>query len=148
MKLLYNEQEVGMTHRIRNREGFTLIELLIVLVIIGLLAGLVAPRMFQQEEKAKRRTAKAQIELLGGALDQYRLDTGSYPNTSEGLNALQNNPGADNWDGPYLKKKNIPDDPWGNPYLYRSPGSQGDYDLYSYGKDGQEGGGDDITSWD
>lgn len=136
-----------MFERIKNGKGFTLIELLIVLVIIGLLAGLVAPRMFRQEEKAKLRTTKTQIELLGGALDQYRLDVGNYPASSEGLAALQTNPGSEGWDGPYLKKKNIPEDAWGNPYVYRSPGDQGDYDLLSYGPDGVEG-GDDITSWE
>ncbi|GBD98839.1 type II secretion system protein G precursor [bacterium BMS3Abin07] len=136
-----------MMGRIKNGKGFTLIELLIVLAIIGLLAGLVMPKMFKQEKKAKVRTAMAQIELFGGALDQFRLDTGSYPTTSEGLAALQTNPGIDGWDGPYLKKA-IPADPWGQPYVYRNPGTHGDYDLLSYGPDKSEGGGDDIKSWE
>jgi general secretion pathway protein G len=140
-----------MSQRIKNRKGFTLIELLIVLVIIGLLAGLVAPRVFKGEKKGRVTAAKAQIQLLEQALDQFRLDAGRYPSTSEGLTALQNNPGSvEGWDGPYLKKA-IPSDPWGHAYVYTSPGTHGDYDLYSYGADGAEGGeGDskDITSWE
>ena len=106
----------GADHR-----GFTLIELLVVMVIIGLLAALVAPRLFPKLGKGKQAAAKAQIELLGQALDQYRLDIGSYPSTQEGLNALMTNPGQEKWDGPYLKK-NVPIDPWGNPYNYQFPG--------------------------
>jgi general secretion pathway protein G len=136
-----------MFGKIKNSEGFSLIELLIVLAIISLLIGLVGPRVFKGEKKGKLTTAKAQIELFGGALDQFRLDTGEYPSSSSGLNALQTNPGIDGWDGPYLKKA-IPMDPWGQPYIYRSPGTNGDYDLFSYGPDHQEGGGDDIKSWE
>ncbi|NIO07191.1 MAG: type II secretion system major pseudopilin GspG [Deltaproteobacteria bacterium] len=131
--------------------GFTLIELLVVMVIIGLLAALVAPRFVRQEEKAKIKAAKAQIELLGTALDTLRLDAGRYPTTQEGLDALRRKPGGlAGWDGPYLKKE-IPLDPWRKPYVYRSPGQNGPYDLISYGADGTPGGeGDnqDITSWD
>ena len=130
--------------------GFTLIELLIVMVIIGLLATLVAPRFMRQEAKAKVKVAGAQIELLGTALDTFRLDVGRYPNTQEGLEALNSQPGGlARWDGSYLKKE-VPLDPWGKPYVYRSPGEHGSYDLFSYGADGLPGGekdNRDITSW-
>jgi len=133
----------------RNRNGFTLIELLVVMVIVGLLAALVAPRLFPKLGKGKQAAAKAQIELLGQALDQMRLDVGRYPTTQEGLNMLVVNPGVEGWDGPYLKKA-LPNDPWGKPYSYQSPGSHGEYDLFSYGRDGSPGGeGEDadVTSW-
>ncbi len=132
------------------RGGFTLIELLVVLVIISLLAALVGPRLFSKLGKGKQVAAAAQIKLLEQALDQYRLDVGAYPTTEQGLNALQTNPGIENWDGPYLKK-GVPNDPWGRPFLYQCPGSHGEYDLYSYGRDGSPGGeGEDkeITNWD
>jgi general secretion pathway protein G len=135
----------------RAARGFSLIELLVVMVIIGLLAALVAPRFVRQEEKAKVKAARAQIELLGTALETFRLDTGRYPTTQEGLEALRRQPGGlEKWDGPYLKK-DVPLDPWGRPYVYRSPGEHGPYDLLSYGADGAPGGeGDnrDITSWE
>lgn len=133
-----------------DHRGFTLIELMVVMVIIGLLAALVAPRLFPKLGKGKQAAAKAQIELLGQALDQYRLDTGSYPSTQEGLNALMVNPGQEKWDGPYLKK-NLPSDPWGKPYNYQSPGTHGEYDLYSLGRDnkpGGEGEDQDVTNWE
>jgi len=134
-----------------NRQGFTLIELLIVMVIIGLLASLVAPTMFKKVGGAKRKTARAQIELLGTALDSYRLDNDMYPTTEQGMQALRVKPeGANNWDGPYLPK-DVPNDPWGNQYVFKSPGDHGDYDLTSYGVDGQSGGDDDnadINSWE
>lgn len=135
---------------LKNNQGFTLIELLVVMVIIGLLAALVGPRIFPKLGKGKQAAAKAQIELLGQALDQYKLDVGSYPSTQEGLNALQTNPGVEKWDGPYLKK-NVPLDPWGKPYGYQNPGTHGEYDLYSLGRDnkpGGEGEDKDVTSWD
>jgi general secretion pathway protein G len=133
----------------KSRRGFTLVELLVVMVIIGLLAALVAPRLFPKLGKGKQAAAKAQIELLGQALDQYRLDVGSYPNTQEGLKALMSNPGVEKWEGPYLKK-NLPQDPWGKDYLYQSPGTHGEYDLYSYGRDGKPGGegeDGDLGNW-
>ncbi|HMK65156.1 MAG TPA: type II secretion system major pseudopilin GspG [Thermodesulfobacteriota bacterium] len=136
--------------RKKNSLGFTLIELLVVMVIIGLLAALVAPRLFPKLGKGKQAAAKAQIELLGQALDQYRLDIGTYPSTQEGLNALVANPGAEKWEGPYLKK-GLPMDPWGKPYMYQSPGTHGEYDLYSFGRDGKAGGDGedkDVNNWD
>ncbi len=138
-------------HYLRSRAGFTLIELMVVMIILGLLAALVAPKMFGKLGKAKTNAAYAQIELLGTALDSFRLDTGRYPTTSEGLEALIHPvPGLQEWIGPYLKKSEIPLDPWNNPYIYESPGMHGEYDLYSYGKDNAEGGeGEDrdIVSW-
>jgi general secretion pathway protein G len=131
------------------KKGFTLIELLIVMVIIGLIAALVGPRLFPKLGKGKQSAAKAQIELLGQGLDQYRLDVGRYPTTQEGLNALNVNPGVERWEGPYLKKE-LPQDPWGKPFLYQYPGSHGEYDLYSLGADGAPGGeGEDadVLSW-
>lgn len=131
--------------------GFTLIELLVVMVIIGLLAALVGPRFIRQEEKAKIKAAKAQIELLSTALDTFRLDVGRYPTTQEGLEALRQKPGGlERWDGPYLKKE-VPLDPWGKTYVYKSPGEHGTFDITSYGADGAPGGdGDnrDVTSWE
>lgn len=123
-----------------SRYGFTLIELLVVIVIIGLLTAVVGPRLFSQVGKSEQSSAKAQIDAFSKALDAYRLDTGRYPTTDLALQALVVKPEAEaKWSGPYLQK-NIPADPWGNPYIYRSPGQNGDFDLLSYGKDGQPGG--------
>ncbi|MGH8704144.1 MAG: type II secretion system major pseudopilin GspG [Burkholderiales bacterium] len=120
--------------------GFTLLELLIVVAIIGLLVGFVAPRYFGQLGKTEVNVAKAQMDALEKALDQYRLDTGRYPTTELGLNALVTKPANEpKWNGPYLKKA-VPLDPWSKPYLYRSPAERGEYNLISYGKDGQPGG--------
>jgi len=136
--------------RARRAAGFTLLELLVVMVIIGLLAGFVGPRFFAQIGKSEVKTARAQIDALGKALDQYRLDVGRYPSSEEGLAALNERPSGDTrWQGPYLKK-GVPQDPWGQAYVYKAPGEHGDYDLLSLGKDGKPGGTDesaDIGSW-
>jgi general secretion pathway protein G len=137
-----------------SRSGFTLIEILVVIVVIAILATLVAPNIFQHVGAAKSATAKSQIEMLGAALDAYRLDNGTYPNTQQGLDALWERPSVDppaNWRAPYLRKA-VPLDPWGKAYVYLFPGTanlQG-YDLISYGADGKPGGeGEDadIASW-
>ncbi len=130
--------------------GFTLLELLVVVVIIGLLAGMVAPRYFDQVSKTNSNIARAQIDLLEKALDQYRLDVGSFPTTEQGLAALNTRPqNLEKWAGPYLKKT-VPPDPWDRPYVYHSPGEHDEYDLSSLGSDGQNGGtGEavDVTTW-
>jgi general secretion pathway protein G len=131
--------------------GFTLIELLVVMVILGLLAGLVGPQVLRYLGSARSDTAVLQIEELGAGLDLYHLEVGRYPTTEEGLQALVEQPtGISRWNGPYLKKKTIPLDPWGNEYHYRSPGQHALYDLYSLGSDNLEGGesdNTDIVSW-
>jgi len=130
--------------------GFTLLELLVVMVIIGLLAAYVAPRYFAQIGKSETKVARAQIDAFEKALEQYRLDTGHFPSSDQGLAALMVKPGGEaKWAGPYLKRA-VPPDPWGRPYLYKSPGEHGEIDLMSYGKDGKPGGqGDDadVTNW-
>jgi general secretion pathway protein G len=134
----------------RRSYGFTLLELLVVMVIIGLLVGYVAPKYFSQVGKSEVTAARAQIDGLGKALGQYRIDTGSFPSTEQGLAALAVRPANEaKWDGPYLEK-GVPLDPWGNPYVYLMPGEHGEYDLLSYGKDGKPGGegkAADIVNW-
>ncbi|NMG77449.1 type II secretion system major pseudopilin GspG [Aromatoleum diolicum] len=138
-----------LLRRARSR-GFTLLELLVVLVVLGLLAGLVAPKYFSQLGKSEVKATRAQVEGLVKALDLYRLDTGHYPSTEQGLAALVTRPGSEpKWGGPYLQKS-VPLDPWGRAYSYTAPGEHGDYDLFSLGKDGQPGGegeNADIVSW-
>lgn len=145
-------EDKGEGVRLRDERGFTLIELIVVIIILGLIVGLVGPRIFGRVGQSKQAAARAQIELLGAALDQYRLDVGSYPAAGQGLDALVRNPGVANWNGPYLKKPAIPKDSWGNPYHYKCcPGDHGDYDIWSYGADGAPGGegeNADIGSWD
>lgn len=136
----------------QSQRGFSLIELLVVLVILGLLAGLVAPRVMKYVGESKTKTARLQIEDMGAALDLYSLEVGRYPTTEEGLSALVEQPAdATGWHGPYLKKKKIPKDPWQREYVYQSPGEHGAYDLYSLGADdapGGEGDNRDIVSWE
>ena len=146
----------SFTHyRVASRQterGFTLIELLVVLAIIGLLAGLVGPQVIKHLGESKTKTAKLQIEELSSALDMYRLDVGRYPNTGEGLAALVEQPAsATYWNGPYLRKKKMPADPWNNPYHYVVPGQHGKFDIFSLGADNAEGGegeDQDVRSWD
>jgi general secretion pathway protein G len=131
---------INIKHQFR---GFTLLELLIVMVIIGLLAGYVGPKYFNQLGKSERKVAAAQIVAFESSLDSFRLDIGRYPTTEEGLNALLINPNnLPKWNGPYLKKE-VPLDPWQNSYVYRFPGSSKEFDLVSYGRDGKAGGKDD-----
>lgn len=131
----------------RSEKGFSLIELIVVLVILGLLAAIVAPRVYDKLAKGKDQIAKIQIKEIEGALQLFAFDMGRNPSTAEGLESLVRNPGDnDSWKGPYLAKA-LPQDPWGRNYLYRCPGNNGDYDLFSLGADGTEGNEDDICSW-
>ncbi len=145
-------KDIAATSRPRIRMcGFTLMELLLVLVIVGMLAALVGPTLYQRIKPAKVAAARAQIENFATALDGFYVDVGRYPSTEEGLKALRQAPdGTSDWRGPYLKKE-VGNDPWGHAYLYRAPGRSGGYEIVSHGGDGREGGeGDDadVTSWD
>jgi general secretion pathway protein G len=150
-----------MTRRLRQRRrravrgdhdaGFTLVEILVVITIIGLIMALVGPRVVNYLSESKVKAARIQVESFASALDLFYLDAGRYPSSSEGLAALAARPGSlDTWNGPYVRGGLVPTDPWGHPYIYRSPGEHGAYDIVSYGSDGQEGGSGtaaDIESW-
>jgi general secretion pathway protein G len=129
-----NRQDLG-------QQGFTLVEMLVVITIIGLIMGLIGPRVLNYLGESKVKAAKIQLQSFSSALDLFYLDAGRFPSTSEGLTALvQRTPGVAAWNGPYLKGGNVPNDPWNHPYLYRAPGERGPFDIMSYGSDGQEGG--------
>jgi general secretion pathway protein G len=149
--ILAARQRRPARRRRHGERGFTLVEILVVITIIGLIMGLVGPRVLNYLTESKAKAAKIQIESFSSALDLYFLDNGRYPSSSEGLGALVQRPGSVmSWNGPYLKGSLVPNDPWGNAYIYRSPGQHGTYDIMSYGADGQEGGtgtASDIVSW-
>lgn len=135
----------------KGKNGFTLIEVVIVVIIMGLIAALIVPNLFKKVEKSKRQLAKIQITLLENAIKEFKLDTGRYPTTAEGLEALMEQPeNVPNWDGPYLEK-NLPKDPWNRQYLYKYPGKKYIFEITSLGADGKEGGekeDKDITNWE
>lgn len=140
-----------MFRRRSQEQGYTLIELLVVLAILGLLVAIAVPQLMKSLDRAKSDTARVQIEKLSSILDLYRLDLGQYPTEQAGLTALVEAPAdVERWNGPYLKNCEALIDPWGRPYLYRSPGEHGEYDLYSLGADGKDGGEGnnvDLTNW-
>ena len=148
---MYRRADFTKTHERRSIRGFTLLELLVVLVILGLLAGLVGPQVMKHVGSSKTKTAQLQIEELVTALDVYRLEVGGYPTSNEGLQVLVQKPAsAEKWNGPYLRKSVVPKDPWGQEYHYRFPGQNASYDLYSLGADNREGGdgeNTDVVSW-
>jgi general secretion pathway protein G len=130
-----------LSRRQMDQQGFTLVEMLVVITIIGLIMGLIGPRVLNYLSESKVKAAKIQLQSFGGALDLFYLDAGRFPSTAEGLTALvRPTPGVAAWNGPYLKGGNIPNDPWSHGYVYRSPGEHGPYEILSYGADGQEGG--------
>ena len=151
-----DKRRTEIRHFASGRNGFTLLELVIVIAILSLLAAIIAPKMMGRADDAKIADAKIQIRNLETALKLYKLDNGSYPDTEQGLEALTSKPATGNVpnkyrEGGYLEQKKIPLDPWGNPYIYVSPGIHGDFDILSYGSDGKDGGTDkdaDITNWD
>ncbi len=136
---------------IRNNRGFSLLELMAVMLILGLISAVAVPTIGNKIRKGRQQTAKTQIGIIEGALEAYRMDTGDFPTQAQGLDALRSDPGVENWDGPYLKKQ-IPLDPWKNPYQYNNPSQHdNEIDVYSLGKDKQEGGdkeNKDIVSWE
>jgi general secretion pathway protein G len=150
VRFLYEQEQMKMRKKVKKIQGFTLIEVLIVMVIIGLLAALVGPKMFGKTGKAKQKAAKSQISLFETAIDTYRLDMGRFPADMKDLREKPRTEKEEKkWEGPYLPKE-IPPDPWGNPYEYKSPGEHGPYDIISYGADGSPGGegeNEDIVSW-
>ncbi len=139
------------SRRRTSERGFTLVEMLVVITIIALIMSLVGPRVLTFLGESKVKAARIQIQSIETALDLYALDTGHFPSSSDGLDALMQRPGGvTSWNGPYLKGNAVPNDPWGRPYIYRSPGEHGSYDIVSYGADGKEGGTGataDINSW-
>jgi general secretion pathway protein G len=125
----------------QGERGFTLVEMLVVITIIGLIMGLIGPRVLNYLSESKVKAAKIQMQSFSSALDLFNLDAGRYPSTAEGLAALvRRTPGVEAWNGPYLRGGSVPNDPWNHPYIYRAPGQHGAYDIMSYGADGQEGG--------
>jgi general secretion pathway protein G len=155
-KIIHREPQKTKAADIRDIRGFTLIELMVVIVILGILAGMIVPRIMDRPDEARRTKAEVDIGALGQALKLYKLDTGKYPSTDQGLQALVEPPSvgglAKNWKkGGYLDKSVVPKDPWDNEYIYIGPGLHGDFDIMSYGPDNEPGGEDmdaDINSWE
>ena len=146
---IVRKREQPRSHK--HDSGFTLVEMLVVITIIGMIMALVGPRVLNYLGESKVKTAKIQIQSFASAIDLFYLDAGRFPSSAEGLAALVQRAGdVASWNGPYLKGGNVPNDPWGKPYVYRSPGEHGSYDIISYGADGQQGGtgtAADIVSW-